>query len=324
MADRLEQQIRQELDRVASSANPPADAWERFVRRTDASGSGRSPSRRMTIVGDPVEGEGIDGQQPPRATEFTMQTDSTPFRPRRRLLLGAVAALGALGVAGVALAVSTQDDDDDDVAVDQETPVTTIELSGAEGNDAAASALGVVGAAYEGFNSGDPWQVPRNVPGGSIGDHADRPTEMGEFFELEYALGAAKKDVRCEYVGYGEYTTVGDEDVDEPVTGHRFECSDHHANALTEASGVEIPERHRWLVDDGRVVYASKQGGQSARYDQFLRQYGEWLFDVHPDVAESLSTSRSPFEPSVEDAPVLLDYVDEFVEQSDDWPIDES
>ena len=247
-----------------------------------------------------------------------MKADRTPFNPRRRMLLGAVAVLAALAVAGVALAVATRDDGDDEVAQEPELQTSTIDTVGAETDDAAASAVGVVEAAYEAFNSGDldGWLV------------AEAPADVVEFFTFELAVEAVKEDVRCDYIGFGEYMPPEDGAAVEPLTGHRIECSGRHANAFTEAAGIEVPETYVWVVNDGRVIYSRQQAdapsGTAALLSQFLTQYLRWLRTEHPDVAETLTTPLHNFQPHIEDAPALLSHVDDFVAQSDQWPVDEN
>lgn len=319
MPDRLERQLSDELHRVAASANPPPDAWERFTRRvgsTPASGSTPAPPMRLVLL-DPDTGNEIDGHQQPSATEFTMRTDETTSRPRGRLLLGAAAALAALAVAGVALAVSTDDDSDDDAAVSQPT-----EQTGTGGEDeSAVDAFVLVTGAYDAFNEGSlvTWGAK----------HAPTIDPLDEFSITESAerdriLETRYDDVSCSDAGFGEYEFL---DIDNArtvaLTGHRVECSATYRDAMSVAAGIEIPREFVWVVRDGQVLYLSADGANFdwTRFEQgFLR----WLSRDHPEVLEARGIELDPFrmEASEDDLPALLPYVDEFVEQSDQWPVE--
>jgi hypothetical protein len=133
MADQLEQQLRDELRGVAASANPPADAWERFTRRvgsTPVRAAAPAPPTRLVLL-DPETGDVIDGHRGEAASEFIVQADDTPSRSRGRLLLGAVAAMAALTAAGVV--VASRDGGDDGSVSQQTDAVGTQADSGVDG-----------------------------------------------------------------------------------------------------------------------------------------------------------------------------------------------
>lgn len=249
-----------------------------------------------------------------RSTEMQTQeetTGRTRQEPRtRRLLVGiavAAAVLVAVGVTvGVALTLRT----------DGSTPPADQVTVPPEQATDQAEAVAVIEAAYAAFNAGDAegWlsaSQPQAVEPNELG------LERGDVYAALHAAGHRIEVLQCFATRFGEWPGITD-DGDGVATGHLVTCETKETNAFYGAAGIELISTSEWVINDGAVV-GSDVEEDFGEADAFALDFRNWLVLNHKDAALGYETFPWMF-PKERSVPAALEYVDEFVESSPDWP----
>ena len=211
--------------------------------------------------------------------------------------------------------------------------VPAIPLAGADGDPQAVEAFRAVEAAYHAFNTGDPVWV-------EVRDRGSNPSleeaEQAESLEGS-ALFSANQEAWDEHIavsgcvssGFGDWSEVTNPGVPTP-TGYLFICEVIETNSFWSSGGLRLPATYMWVVDEEGVVAVSSREDFS-QVNEFDEAFGKWLEETHPEVAaDIIPLDPAYFPPEVghdlwshpESAPTALDYAEEFVAQSDDYPIE--
>ena len=114
--------------------------------------------------------------------------------------------------------------------------------------------------------------------------------------------------------GYGDWSEVTDPGVPTP-TGYYFICEATETNSLWDMAGIQIATTYHWVVDNGAVVAVMNQE-DDAEAVAFREAFDIWMKETHPEIDVDTLT-RNP-----EGAPTVLEYAEEFVAQSDQYPIE--
>jgi hypothetical protein len=225
-----------------------------------------------------------------RMTEATKErTRTTPPPTRRRwgwLIAAATAAVTAL-LAGSVLIVTA-----------------------VAGPDSAAPPAGmepvaVIDSAYEALNAGDVdgWMAHYTA------DHFENPLLVASLHDVLAAAGQRKEMLEpCR-----------------PIGEEQVECTVRDVNDFHGAAGITITLRERFTVnEDGRIsatdttVISFTQPG----YYTFTQTFWSWMEDAHPEVhAENRPVIVTHWPKEPEQIRVGLEYLDEFLAQSDLYPI---
>ena len=129
----------------------------------------------------------------------------------------------------------------------------------------------------------------------------------------------ARLDVSgCESRGHGDWGQVVDPGVPTP-TGYYFICETTETNSLWDMAGIQMSGTYHWVVDNGAVL-AVRNEEDAAEVVALHEEFQVWLDEAHPEVATDVDTLLS----SPETVPTVLEYAEEFVAQSDDYPIETS
>jgi len=232
----------------------------------------------------------------------TKQNEPERKRPWTTPWLVAAIAVIVLGVAAIAV---------------NQTRVPAIPLSGAEGDPQAAEEFRAVEADFNAFNTGDPAWFDIRLRG-SFETQGEREALLAEVvasWQKELAANPRIDVSGCASQGHGEWPNLGDEGIPAP-TGYYFICETTMTDALYDIGGVSVAETYFFVVDNGAVVAVLSQG-KKAEADQFLADFHNWMWATHPDVAADLVPTYT----TAESVPTVLEYAEEFVTQSDKYPI---
>ncbi|MGI9622431.1 MAG: hypothetical protein ACR2PK_06300, partial [Acidimicrobiales bacterium] len=116
------------------------------------------------------------------------------------------------------------------------------------------------------------------------------------------------------YRGLDEWEMAG------PLIGHGFNCAVTQTALILEPAGIESEMTYKWVIGSGPE---SSLGGSNQDYtliEDFWRDYRNWLATAHPDVEADMQFD-SGVVPTAESVPSAIEYVDEFVAQSDSYPL---
>jgi hypothetical protein len=101
-------------------------------------------------------------------------------------------------------------------------------------------------------------------------------------------------------------------------------------NDFWAVGGISDTEPHTFTVNKDGLISGGEGGFASTRRDQFNGKFHVWLRDTHPDVWDDsgfaqLSTNGPGFDVRNADLMIVaVEYVEEFVAQSDRYPLDPS
>ena len=218
-----------------------------------------------------------------------------PGRNRRFLVAGAVAVAVVMVVVIAAAFIGPTDDSAPDVG----GPPTT--------GPSEAEARQNIDQAFAAFNAGDlqTWYEWRELG----------PVEVDD---LEYAQAAAGRfDVgACTYRGASDW--LNDFGV---VSGQGFECPVTYTDDLIGAAGIELEMTYTWIIGAGPISSVAGSNEDGEAWNRFFRQFRDWLAVAHPEVEAAMEFDGS--EPLPASVATALAYVDEFVAQSDVYPLAE-
>lgn len=195
-----------------------------------------------------------------------------------------------------------------------------IPLEGAEDHPGAAEAFSAVEAAYHLFNTGDPAWTEIWWRGSDYGPSPEELEADRELFTVMRAVDPRYDVSGCVSKGSGEWDIV-DAGVPTP-TGYYFVCETFATDRLLEVAGVYTSESIGWVVDDSSVM--AVQWGRDTEEDLvFHSAFGQWLASNHPEAADFLDAPAYGFD-DPETRSQILDYAEEFVAQSDVYPLESS
>ena len=232
--------------------------------------------------------------------EINNQTKHGP-RPRRLLIgigVAAAALVAAAVTVGVALALSTDD---------SPPPANQVD------NPAAAEAVAVVEAAYAVYNAGDAEAWLAAV--WPQGFQSNELIGFGEIYAANAAAGARIHTIDCVPDGFGDWL-IGEEGA--VFAGQRVRCVTEETNDFHAPAGLETTLVSAWVVADGAVVAQSAEAEQGES-EAFNLEFRNWLARNHKEAALGYDTFPWMF-PKAKSVPTALEYVDEFVASSPDWP----
>ena len=252
-----------------------------------------------------------EGHLDPDNSEMIMLAplDDEPHPGRSRLLLAA-AVIAVAAIAGLLLAATRSDDDslpaDQPAQLPTTHPARSIPLTGAEDDPAAQDAFAIVQNAFAAYNSGDmrTWATRR-----------DGVTAVVHDFTDEAARGGRLDVDSCEYKGLGAWRT-GEFPL---LSGHGFVCEVTHTDRFLHAAGIELEARYGWIVaeDLSQSVAGSTEDFRPAGL--LMSRFRNWLEANLPEVAASIQYGRAfPLAASV---PIATTYIEEFVADSDFYPL---
>jgi len=245
-----------------------------------------------------------------------------PMRSRRLATRLAVAAAIVLLVVG-AVVIGAENDstirtfDQPATSVDDEqftsllpAPTTAIPLVGADDDPAAQAAFAVVELAFAAHNAGDMeiWAFWRDR-GGSAVDYA-----------YDVAAESRLEVTGCTYRGLGEWL------MDEPVRGHGFDCETTLDDLFFRSAGVEFSGTYNWVVAEDLTWSWAGSSEDPEVMAQVMRDYRDWLEVAYPDVESGITWApRFPRFPAgfplPDSIPAAVEYIDEFVADSDVYPL---
>lgn len=134
------------------------------------------------------------------------------------------------------------------------------------------------------------------------------------------AVGSSIDVEQCTYRGVGVWQ------VDGPDTGHGFDCEVTQTDDLLNAAGIALEMTYNWVIG---ADPESSQGGSNEDFrfvTEFMSEYRDWLAANHPEVEADLQYGPGiglglPVYPLPASVPTALDYIDEFVAESDVYPL---
>jgi hypothetical protein len=222
--------------------------------------------------------------------------------PSRRLLIGlGVAAAVLLAVAvtvGVALALTT---------ANPLPPANQV-------NDPdAAEAVAVVEAAYAAYNAGETEAWLAAV--WPQGFESNELVGFGEVYAASVAAGARVHTIDCVPHGFGDWL-IGENGA--AVAGQRVRCATEETNNFHIPAGLEATFVSAWVVADG-IIIAFEAEDDFGESEAFNLEFRNWLARNHKEAALGYNTFPWMF-PKADSVPTALEYVDEFVQSSPDWP----
>lgn len=201
-----------------------------------------------------------------------------------------------------------------------------IPLEGAEDHPGAAEAFSAVEAAYALFSAGDPaWGEIRGRGSdyGSTPEEVEANKEAERGFWMTVMAASARYDVSsCVAQGSGEWN-IADPGIPTP-TGHSFVCEVTETNPLLDIAGASLSFTTHWVVDDSGVV-AAAGGPETGDGNVFLSRFTGWLASTHPEATTALSALRDAEYFGLGDPETrseILDYAEEFVAQTDVYPLE--
>ena len=185
---------------------------------------------------------------------------------------------------------------------------TTTSLSAQE----EAEALAMVEAAFEAFNSGDieGWVAARGVR-----EDGWVRTARVPYTEALLAAGAHIEVEQCTSNGHGDLDGSG------AYVGYHIICDASESNLFYQAASIGEAVTFEWVVDEGEIIYSSADEADFDNWLAFNKDFKDWMQSSHADVFGEMSflVLTSSF-PSAESMPTALEYVEEFVSESEDWP----
>jgi hypothetical protein len=246
-----------------------------------------------------------------RSSDMTqLETKKDEKQTKRRLTTPWLVAAIAVVVLGVAALVVNQ-------AGQQGIP-----LAGANGDPQAAEAFKAVEAAYNAFNTGDQEWLDLRLRGSFFESQEERDALLAELVTSwpdELAWQPHIEVSGCVSQGHGEWPNRVDQGVPAP-TGYYFICDSALTDSFMDVAGVQIPETYHWVVTDGDVVAVSSEMITGEEADSLTTRFESWLRQNHPeDVADILPLFSDP-----RSVPTVLEYAEEFVAQSAEYPIETS
>jgi hypothetical protein len=242
--------------------------------------------------------------------ETTESRQDPTERSRRSWLVAAAVFVVVLGVGVIVFNQMSPTD----VA-----PPSGIPLEDAEEHPGAAEAFTAVEEAYALHNSGDPAWVEIRDRGSFHATPEAREAMIAEGVESFPAYEARTDVSRCVAQGFGEWPGTVDAGVPTP-TGHHFLCYATYSDALLAIAGVSEAATERWVVDDGAVVAVNGSYDWSDS-DAFVASFEEWLRTAHPEAVE-LPGLFLDGGVDGEAKDQLLEYAEEFVAESDVYPLE--
>ncbi len=238
----------------------------------------------------------------------------TISRSRRGLrLAGGLVAAGIVAVIGLqALGGSSSPDQ----TKGQETASTVeIAVEGLGDDPVATAAFAVVEAAYASHRAGDAeaW-FDAISPGLSSMGNADIELERGDVARRR-VLGDQIESISCRSLGQGQSDLAGDQTT---ATGFRFRCEGKRSDYFSEAAGTSYIETFDWVIADGEIIWAASEEENSLERQEFFSAFRRWIGNNHPDDFATVFIS-----PSEDQLPRILALLDEFIAQSDQYPVDQ-
>jgi len=283
-------------------ANPIPHPDRLLIDEADARAFLATVQERRHGMANKTQPEMQPTEAPPRPRESRRDSEaviSVVRGPRRRFVYVLAAAIVALIVGSVAWIAFLNDGGSD---------VAGIPLIGADGDAVAQEAFAGVESAFAAFNSGDmdTWVLWR-----------DESEATGADYAYELAAEARIDIEQCTYRGLAEW------DFDGPLTGHGFDCAVTQTDLILEAAGIELEMTYNWVIG---ADPESSLGGSNEDFmfvDELMGEYRNWLATSHPDVEASIQYSSGEDYPTARSVPTALEYIDEFVAQSDVYPLTE-
>ena len=170
---------------------------------------------------------------------------------------------------------------------------------------AESAAFDAVQAAFAAFNAGDEntWVEWRE------------PQEDAAAFDYMIAAGSQIEVGECTSRGYGEWL------MDDLMTGYAIDCSVTQTDQLLKPAGIVLEMVYEWVIGTGPET---SQGGSNENWLFVLGYFAEfeaWLEQNHPDIAEGMEYESDTGYPTAENVTVALDYIEEFIAQSDKYPV---
>ena len=191
--------------------------------------------------------------------------------------------------------------------------VPEIPLEGADDHPGAAEAFTAVEAAYAMLNIGDPAFAEIRVEEDEI---AGYQTYLAS---VEPRIDVSSCQARGSGEWPGEWSGVSDTG---PVAGHFFICEGMETNVLAAIAGLAAPSTLHWVVDDGAVVAVSEVGeGAFVDGDAFNDAFEDWLGTAHPEASGRARLFGDGDLVDEEAKAELLAYAEEFVAQSEVYPL---
>ncbi len=258
-----------------------------------------------------------------RSREMTqLETQERQDAPRRSNTRWMVAAIVVL-VIGVAVVLFNQ--------INTPTVVdspNSIPLEGSEDHPGAAEAFTAVEDAYAMFNRGDPAWIEIRMRGSDFGgtaeeEGANREVERA-FWRAVLAADTHDKVSGCIAHGSGDWQTVVDAGVPTPI-GFYFTCETTQTNSLLGVAGVASTFTYHFVVDDSGIVAVNTSGESERDVNAFIDAFGEWLTATYPDAEPRLVAAVDQIGYGFahpETKSLTIEYAEEFVAQSDDYPLD--
>jgi hypothetical protein len=131
----------------------------------------------------------------------------------------------------------------------------------------------------------------------------------------QYEAGAVA-DLSIEFPNGCTYQGTGDEG------NHLVECYAVTTSDFYEAAGiVEVGDDVFHLNSDLKIV-GWDSGNETNDPGDFETEILRWLYAEYPDVADGMTAGPSnPWDKTPEDVAIMLEYAEEFVAQSDVYPL---
>jgi hypothetical protein len=195
-----------------------------------------------------------------------------------------------------------------------------IPLAGADGDPQATEAFEAVEAAYNAFNTGDPGWLDIRLRGSFFESQEEKEALLAELvasWPYDLAWDPQIEVSGCVSQGHGQWPNLVDEGVPAP-TGYYFNCETTRTEAVFEVAGVGTPETYHWVVDNGVVVAVTSGEADASETEAFVGAFESWLRETHPEVAADIV----PLFSDATTVPTVLEYAEEFVAQSDEYPIE--
>ncbi len=192
--------------------------------------------------------------------------------------------------------------------------VPAIPLEVADGDPQAAEEFHAVEAAFHAFNTGDPVWVDVRAMGNAEAPSDEERAQDVLGLQADHDLNGRLDVTGCESRGYGDWSEVTDPGVPTP-TGYYFICQAFETNSLWDMAGIQMATTYHWVVDNGAVV-AVMNREVDAEVVAFREAFDVWLEEAHPEVEVDTLMSNP------ETVPTVLEYAEEFVAQSEDYPIE--
>ncbi len=244
--------------------------------------------------------------------EIREETSRRPYTP---WLVAAIVVL----VIGVAVVVFNQMNPAPVVEAPESIP-----LEGAEEHPGAAEEFSAVEAGYAAWNNGDPAWIEIRMAGTGYVIPEEEEEERSAWLGWFPTLMTAEPHVDvtgCVAQGSGEWW--GLDEGGAPATGHLFVCEATETDALLRLAGVSAGVIDRWVVDDGVVVVKASGDGGAPDVDDFYDAFVEWLGVAHPEAAgELIPQLENDWFEFAESRSQILDFAEEFVMQSDVYPLE--